>query len=334
MRKLLHTALALIILVLALSYALWGVDFAKLGRVLAGADYWLLLPFLALLFLFYYFNARNWSLLLRPQGHFTVRQAAPAMMIGFAGNNVLPAHLGELVRAVVFGRQFGVSASAVFMTLVVERLLDVLAILFYYLVAVLVIHPFPERIRVGAGATAALMAVVCIVIVVFLLFPRAFERLWEVASRPLPAFARDRGSHLLHAAVLGLSSLKSPLVLAVLVAQSLLKWAACDGMVWLSLLAFGVHVAFAINLIVVAVFAVAVTLPTPPGFFGTAQAVFVFALGAFGITRELALAASVFYVVAQWIPVTLVGGLAFASTGLRLRDVRAEAEHLEADPGA
>jgi glycosyltransferase 2 family protein len=328
-KHLLYTLLTVAIMALALLYALWGVDFGKLGRLLAGAEYRLLLPFLGCLFLFYFINGLNWNLILRSQGRFTLAQSGPAMMIGFAGNNLLPAHLGELVRSVVFGRQFGVPATAVFMTLVVERLLDVFAILFYYFIAVLTIHPFPESIRVGAGTTAAVMGVVCLGIVVFLRFPGAFERLWQRLSRPLPAAIRGRGSRLLHNAVLGLSALKSPALLAAMILHALAKWASCGGMVWLSLRAFDTNVPFGVCMIVVAVFAVAVTLPTPPGFIGTGQAVFVFALGPFGVSQETALAASVLYLVAQWLPVTLVGAACFMATGLRLRDVTAEAEHLQ-----
>jgi glycosyltransferase 2 family protein len=328
LKRLLHALLAAAITALALVYALWGVDFHELGELLAGADYRMLAPFLAFLFLYFLLTALNWNLMLRSQGRFTLAQSAPAMIIGFAGNNVLPAHLGELVRSVVFGRKYGLSASAVFMTLVVERLLDVFAILMYYQLSVWLVRPFPESIRVGAGATAAVVAAAILGIVALLSFPRAFERIWERMAAPLPRAVHARGSRLLHNAVLGLSTLKSPLLLGAMIVYALIKWAMVGGMVWCSLLAFHTSLGFGVCMIVVAVFAVAVTLPTAPGFFGTAQAVFVFALGPFGVSQETALAASVLYLVANWVPVTLVGGLCFAATGLRLREVEAEAEAL------
>jgi len=141
-RRFLQVGLAAVITALMLLYALWGVDFPRLGRLLAGADYTLLLPFEAALVLFFVFTGLRWNLILRSQGRYSLRQSGPAMMIGFAGNNVLPAHLGELVRAVVFARQSSVPAAAVFMTLVVERILDVLAILLFYFLAVALILYF------------------------------------------------------------------------------------------------------------------------------------------------------------------------------------------------
>jgi len=176
--------------------------------------------------------------------------------------------------------------------------------------------------------------VACVGIVVFLRFPGAFEWAWERLSRPLPAGIRTRGTALLHHAVLGLASLKSPLMLGRMVAHSLLKWAACGAMVWVSLRAFGGSVSFSVSMIVIAVMALALTVPTAPGFVGAIQAAFVFALGPFGVAQETALAASVFYLVAEWLPVTLVGGVCFVATGLQLREVRAEAERLESQTTA
>ncbi len=333
-KRLAHLLAVLAVTVAALLYALWGVDFGRLGELLVRADYRLLAPFEACLVGFYLFNSLRWNLILRSLGRYTLAQSAPAMMIGYAGNNVLPAHLGELVRAVVFGRQFGRSATAVFMTLVVERILDVLAILLFYFLAVLLIHPFPAQIRLGAQVVALIVGVACLGIVVFLRYPQAFERGWERCSGRLPAAIRARGTALLHHAVLGLASLKSPLMLGRMVAHSLLKWAACGGMIWLSLRAFGGSISFSVSMIVIAVMALALTAPSAPGFVGAIQAAFVFALGPFGVPQETALAASVFYLVAEWLPVTLVGGICFVATGLQLREVRAEAERLEGQTSA
>jgi hypothetical protein len=100
-------------------------------------------------------------------------------------------------------------------------------------------------------------------------------------------------------------------------------------MVWLSLRAFAEPLPFGVTLVVNAVGALAVTVPAAPGFFGTMQAAFVFALVPFGVAQEVALAASVLYLLAQWVPVTAFGAVCFAATGLRLREVRAETERLE-----
>jgi len=328
-KKAFSILLAAVVTVGALVYALWGVDWAVLGELLAGVRVWVLAPFWVFLVLFYVFNALRWNLILRRLGRYSLRESGPAMMIGFAGNNVLPAHLGELVRAVVFARQTGLPASGVLTTLIVERIFDVFSILFFYFMALWLIDPFPESIRLGAEAIAGAMAVVCAGIIAFLAFPHTFVTLWERLSNPLPTSLRDKGSRLLRNAEAGLSALKSPAMLAGMIAHSLLRWGSCGAMVWLALLGFGVTISFPVSMIVIAVSAVAVTVPSAPGFFGAMQAAFVFALLPFGISREVALAASVLYLVAQWLPVTLFGAWCFTALGLDARTVRAEAEKLE-----
>jgi hypothetical protein len=106
-----------------------------------------------------------------------------------------------------------------------------------------------------------------------------------------------------------LSSVGSPARLALLVANSLLQWSLMGVCAWMSMAAVGITVGPAITIIVLTATVVAVTLPNAPGYVGALQAAFVFALQPFGVSSESAFAASVFYLVGNWIPVTAVGGL-------------------------
>ena len=118
MKKLLTTFLVVAVTALLLAYSLWHVDLTALGTVLAAADYGYAAPFLATLTLFFWLKAWRWTLILEPLGHYSVRQVSPTMMIGFAANNVLPAHLGEIVRSLWFARQHQVRVSSVLVSLV------------------------------------------------------------------------------------------------------------------------------------------------------------------------------------------------------------------------
>ena len=67
-------------------------------------------------------------------------------------NNVLPARLGEFVRADAIGRQATISRSAAFATIVIERLFDGLTLLLF-LVVTLAFSSFPDWVR-EAGIAA------------------------------------------------------------------------------------------------------------------------------------------------------------------------------------
>lgn len=305
-------------------YAFWDVDLPRLGSLLTGGAYWVLAPFWGLLFLFYLLTAVRWGIILSPVQRFVVAELAPAVLVGAAGNNLLPARMGELLRAVVFALRFRLSTSGVLATVVLERLLDILAILFFYFVAVFTIRPFPDSLRLGLGPTIIGVGSVIAAIMVFLRWPLWFDALWQRISRPLPASLRSRGNKLVHNVAAGLSALKSTKLVAQMVLHSCLKWLACAAMVWLSLYSYGVLVPIGVALVVVAVTALALTLPNVPGFFGMMQAAFVLALTPFDVSREAALAASVLFLFAQYVPVTLAGVFLFVSTGLKLSDVRRE----------
>ena len=53
-----------------------------------------------------------------------------AELMGYFGNNVLPLRLGELMRAYLIGREWNLSKSYVFGTIVLERILDTISVAF------------------------------------------------------------------------------------------------------------------------------------------------------------------------------------------------------------
>ena len=329
MKKLFSFFIALTITILALIYALWEVDFQELSRLLSGGEYWVLAPFFFALIIFYWFKALRWTVILRPLGHFSWVQVMPAMMMGFSGNNLLPAHLGELIRTVVFARRYHQPISSIFTSLLLERILDVISILVLYLFAALAIGKPPETLQTGAWIIAVLMCGITFGILILLVRPSLITNLWSKYSGWLSTALQRQGRKMLEDAIVALSSLKSPWRLILLLGYSIAQWGIMSAMVWLALRAFGTVIPLSVTTIVLTVISLAVTIPSAPGYVGAIQAAFVFALVPFGVKQEIAFASSVFFLVAQWIPVTTVGALFFLFTGLRLVDIRHDVEKAE-----
>ena len=109
------------------------------------------------------------------------------------------------------------------------------------------------------------------------------------------------------------------------------KWGLMAAIIWLSLAAYGANVAPGIAMILMAVLALAAAVPNAPGYVGAIQAAYVFALGPFGISEEIAFAASVMFLVVQWVPVTAAGAWYFITGGLHVDEVRREIEEAEAE---
>jgi uncharacterized protein (TIRG00374 family) len=309
MKKWSTTLLVIAVTALLLAYALWNVDLSQLGRTLADANYRYAFPFVLTLTVFFWIKAWRWSVILQPLGHYTTPQVVPALMIGFAANNVLPAHLGEIVRSVWFARQYQQRISAVLVSQVLERILDVAAILLLFLLAVPWIEGAPEVIRLSVWLVASIAAAMCAVIYAMLAAPQRIFKIWHVISARLPASIRSRGEAFLEDILRALSTVQSPSRLALLLANSLVQWSLMGVCVWLAMAAMGEFIGPAVAILVLTATVVAVTLPNAPGYVGAVQAAFVFALQPLGFSGETAFAASVFYLAGNWIPITLVGGV-------------------------
>ena len=80
-------------------------DFAEIRITLASADPYWVVPFLLLLFGFYWLKSRRWRDLLSPTRSMHSADLFPAVMIGYAGTAVLPMQMGELVRAFIVSRK-------------------------------------------------------------------------------------------------------------------------------------------------------------------------------------------------------------------------------------
>src|SRR5262249_3447079 len=79
----------------------------------------------------FWLPALRWQLLLKPVKRIGVHRLFAITMIGFMANNVLPARLGEFVRAYALGRSESLSPSLPFATIVIERIFDGFTLLLF-----------------------------------------------------------------------------------------------------------------------------------------------------------------------------------------------------------
>ena len=289
------------------------------------ADYRLLPVLLGMLVAFFALKAYRWKLLLSPLGDYgTWRDCFGPMLAGFAVNNVLPARAGEIVRVMVFARRTSQPVASVFTTVALERILDMLSILLFLSVGLFSLPDIPgmreKALFIGA---VALGGVVCAV--VFLIWTSAFVRFVDgaLALVRVPEGWRGKVRLFMDTAAHGLASLKSPGKLAVIVAVSLLKWGLNGSMMYLSLRSFGVVVPFQAAMLLLGVVALSVAVPTAPGFFGVIQACFTTTLQIYPVSQPAVLAASIYYHMMQYIPVTILGLLWLSRSGFRMREAEA-----------
>jgi uncharacterized membrane protein YbhN (UPF0104 family) len=125
------------------------IDLAGLGTAMAEAHYEYLIVGVGLLVVSLFFRAQRWRIMLQPvYSEIHYWPVYSAMNIGYMINNILPLRMGEILRAYFLGKAEKISKSSVLATIVVERLLDSVAILVLLSITIF-FFPFPDWIRNG-----------------------------------------------------------------------------------------------------------------------------------------------------------------------------------------
>lgn len=335
MRRPVRTVLIFLLTFGLLGYFFRNADLAGVWAQTRRADPGLLLAALAVTGLTYVLRAWRWQSLLVPIGPTRFGTAFQMTVIGFAANLLLPARAGEVIRPYLLARRESLSATSVFATIILERLLDLATVLllfaaFVFTVPVGVVTAEPAlmahvKFWGGVSAVAALGAL-------GLLFALAGhpERLGRAALRiehVLPARLAHAVAAFVETFARGLGIMRQPGRLAVALAQSFPLWMSIAAGIWLTSRAFHITFPYTASFLIMTVLVVGVAMPTP-GAIGGFHLAYQFAVSAFfGVSdaNQAVGAATVLHAI-SFIPVTLLGIVFMTREGLTLTGVREMAE--------
>jgi uncharacterized protein (TIRG00374 family) len=305
----------------------------QLKRAFQAANYRSLPVILAVLFVFYWLKARRWRLLLSPTGNYRpLRDLFGPIMVGFGFNNCLPARIGEFLRCYVFSRQQKVPLMVTISSVVLERIFDGIGVVFYLAIGLLFVKGLDPRVQQAAMFFSACAGGIVLVSVVYVFWTKPFVDFVEGILKRIPFLPHgltNKVCRILEAGAQGLSSLKDfRLVLAMLV-LTLAQWGLNGVLVLLSLWSFGLPHHVPIAMVLMGAIAFGVALPSSPGYFGVMQVVFMEVMKFFTEDKQGVFAASVYYQLTQWIPVTATGLTFFVLSGLSLKQVEQTKQDLE-----
>jgi len=307
--------------------ALRNVDIHAVRGALRQASYGYLLPAALCGALGYCLRTLRWQQILVKTKAIPFGRLFPILMTGFATNNLLPARVGEFVRAYLLGREAGISPSLALATIVVERVCDGLTLIALMAMALL-LFPIPvadPKLQVVELAATLIFGVATIALVALLFFPRPILRLVRSCLRPVPEKFATRITGLLDAFIVGLEALRRPLALARIAGLSLVVW-ACEGDTFaLVLLAFLIGLGrdewLAATVFLLVFVNLGIMIPSAPGYVGTYQLFAKLALGAFSIAASLAVALSFVAHALQYTLITSVGLLSLWKLGFSPRNL-------------
>jgi len=251
-------------------YALRDLHMEEIWAALQGANYWWLVPGVAVYFVSVWFRAWRWGFLLRSSKQVSANRLFPVVVIGYMGNDILPFRLGEVLRAYVLWRKEEINIGTTLTTAVLERLFDGLTMVLFVLFGLLFV---PLSTFLSQLVTvASLVFFGALVVFLFLAAqPDLLRRIAHVMiERLVPGWLRPPLLNLIEGVVTGLESLRSGRDVLVIFGVTLWVWILETLKYWLVSFAFpDLHLSYVGILLMGGAVNLLTALPSLPGYIGT-----------------------------------------------------------------
>jgi glycosyltransferase 2 family protein len=239
----------------------------------------------------------------------------PAMMIGYMANSVLPLRAGEVVRIYVVARRWSATVTAgsihpfwtTLATLVVERVLDSLAVVLILAILVLVV-PVPRFLEIAALVVLAIDLAGIAVLIALVVAPDRCARLIARLASRWPGLQR-RALNVFKTFVHGLDGIRAPSHAVPLIAWTVAVWLVPALAAWTMLWALDLRLPFIAGWAVLAFVGLGISIPSAPGYVGVFHAAVVLAVGLFGVSQSVGVGYALLFHASQILPVTLLGWL-------------------------
>lgn len=272
-------------------------------------------------------RAWRYGSLLAPLDRVPFRRLVSATYLGYTAGLFVP-RVGEVLRPWLVTRGRELPLGAAFAGMVLERLVDVMAILTLTGIGLLagggfgLDAPWGSRLEVASLAAGLAALAVLALLMALNARPRQTLRALSACLRPLPDRAAAGIARSAESFLSGLAVLRAPPVHLLLIAgQSLVVWLFGAAGFHAANRAFGLELPFHAALVTLGFVVVGVTLPTPSGA-GGFHAAYVLALTAvYGAEPERVAAAALACHGVTSLAVLAVGLAMLPGEGLRLRDL-------------
>jgi uncharacterized protein (TIRG00374 family) len=315
-----RAALGLGISAVALALLARTVDIGAAWATLTTAQAPWIVLLLALVVLDLFLRAVRWRVLLAPLGRVSTRTTSASLLVGYLANNVLPARLGEVVRAHDLGGRTGVSRSAILGTIVVERVVDTLVAIAIASLAILILSIrgiVASAVLVGLAVTA-LLAVGVVAGIAAHRLPGATR-----VAAFLDRWPRVRGT--LTRLRDGLAVASDIRTLVTAVALSIASWSCTVLAFAAAAQSVGIQPTIAQAALLAAGVNLATAIPAGPGYIGTFELAAITIATSVGMHRESALAFGLLVHAATLVVTSVGGAVVLVAGGRRDRDVRPDA---------
>lgn len=294
----------------AITIVLIGVLFAKLDFHTIWADLmkarW---PFIvaaaSLNIIVIILKTLRWQWLMRPAQKSDYARLFNATMIGLAGNNVMPARGGDLLKIYLLGKWEGVSKAMLTSITALDKLFDGFSILILF--GVLSFHStFPEWVQRGTLIFTILIAIGLTICLLLMQHHRRSTTEENGDASRMSRFLANLGS--------GMQILRRKRMIVLNIVLSIAICLLQIETIRLCQLAFGLTLDLWVPALIFVAINLAIVIPSAPSGVGPFEVAAVLAYTWIGINAETAFSIAVCYHIIQFLPVTIIGAVLYLKT--------------------
>jgi uncharacterized protein (TIRG00374 family) len=275
-----------------------------------------------------FIRAFRWQYLLKPVKTAGIYNLFSATSIGFMANMILPARLGEFIRAYLIGQREDISKSASLATVVVERLWDII-ILLLFLALILLVTPLAsqdpsleEGLKWGGGISLIFLFGLLLSLVFLKEKTKASLNIIQTVINPLSATLCSKVKNFIASFADGLGTIKGNKDLLYIALWSFILWVVSALSLHIIFFAFNIYLPFYAPFFLIVLQAFGVALPSSPGFIGTYHAATIAGLTLLGIPKGEALSIAIVMHASFFFPVIVLGISLLWLEGLSLAQIR------------
>ncbi len=327
----------------------WGAVFAALRGVHWG---WMAFSVLTLL-LSFVVRIWRWHYIVCTDQKVPFARLFNATQIGFLANFVLPARMGEPIRAIVLSRSTGIPFSKTFAFVAIDRVTDMAGLAMVLGLTVLTFHP-AQAIRLPAdlqnlysgeisgmlvrhAAEVVALGMMALTGGLFLVYFQR-ERIVRWSDQFVGLFSKRlarKVAGLVGHFTEGMSAMGKPANLGRSVLVSLLLWCIFAVGHWAMFKGMRLDLPWYAPFVTMSMLAIFISVPGPPGFVGPFHVAMVagLLLVSPGIDLNVARATAILMHLINLLPVVVVGVWCLSTEKMSLRELKHESEHVK-DLGA
>ncbi|ANN64114.1 flippase-like domain-containing protein [Brachyspira hyodysenteriae] len=305
--------------IICLYFAFRGINIKESIEIVKNINVKYFLISLVLSILIIALRGLRWECFIPLKKPIKKRTVVMATYIGYMGNNILPAKLGEVARAYILGMKENVSKSALIASVVTERLFDVITGGIILTISVVFIPDLPQTVTYAAIALFVL-SIIGFLVLMFLVWQREFAH--KVFHKIFGILPKNIGDKLIEFScnfIDGIGFKNDPKHIFLIFFYTFLYLIGQVCTIELLMTSFNIKATPIIALFMFAIGGFGFAVPSAPSGIGPFEWAIIFGLSLIGVEKSIAAPYALVYHIMGIVPIVIIGFVFLFMLGIDLK---------------